>query len=116
MVATSGWRTTSTSLKWIIRTSSSPSSTRMACTSPLRVPFGRSIWVTSPVTTTRLPGPMRVRNIFICSGVVFWASSRMTKASLSVRPRINAKGATSTTPCFIKRSAFSNPRRSCSAS
>ena len=31
---------------------------------------------------------MRVRNIFICSGVVFWASSRMMKASSSVRPRI----------------------------
>ena len=34
------------------------------------------------------PKPMRVRNIFICSGVVFWASSRMMKLSLSVRPRM----------------------------
>ena len=55
---------------------------------PLRPLSGRSIWVTSPVTTTLLPTPMRVRNIFICSGVVFWASSRMMKASSSVRPRI----------------------------
>jgi hypothetical protein len=31
---------------------------------------------------------MRVRNIFICSGVVFCASSRMMKAWLSVRPRM----------------------------
>ena len=31
---------------------------------------------------------MRVRNIFICSGVVFCASSRMMKESSSVRPRI----------------------------
>ena len=51
-------------------------------------PPGRSTWVTSPVTTTLEPKPMRVRNIFICSGVVFWASSRMMKLLLSVRPRM----------------------------
>ena len=34
------------------------------------------------------PKPRRVRNIFICSGVVFCASSRMMKLSSSVRPRI----------------------------
>ena len=39
---------------------------------------------------------MRVRNIFICSGVVFWASSRMMKLLLRVRPRMKASGATST--------------------
>ena len=39
---------------------------------------------------------MRVRNIFICSGVVFCASSRMMNELLSVRPRMNASGATST--------------------
>ncbi len=39
---------------------------------------------------------MRVRNIFICSGVVFCASSRMMKLLFSVRPRMNASGATST--------------------
>jgi len=33
-------------------------------------------------------GAERVRNIFICSGVVFCASSRMMKESSSVRPRI----------------------------
>ena len=38
---------------------------------------------------------MRVRNIFICSGVVFCASSRMTKALFSVRPRMKASGAIS---------------------
>ena len=38
---------------------------------------------------------MRVRNIFICSEVVFCASSRMMKASFRVRPRMNAIGATS---------------------
>ena len=41
---------------------------------------------------------MRVRNIFICSGVVFWASSQMMKLLFSVRPRMNARGATSTAP------------------
>jgi len=44
------------------------------------------------------PNPSRVRNIFICSAVVFWASSRMMNASLRVRPRIYASGATSITP------------------
>ena len=52
----------------------------------------------SPVTTIREPNPRRVRNIFICSGLVFWASSRITNESLSVRPRMKASGATSMTP------------------
>ena len=67
-------------------TSSSPS--RMPCTTrrPLAVPVGRSTWVTSPVTTIVDPKPSRVRNIFICSAEVFWASSRMMNASLRVRP------------------------------
>ena len=38
----------------------------------------------SPVTTVFDPNPSRVRNIFICSGVVFCASSRMMNASFSV--------------------------------
>ena len=41
--------------------------------------------------------PRRVTNIFICSMVVFCASSMMMKASLSVRPRMKASGATSMT-------------------
>ena len=44
------------------------------------------------------PNPMRVRNIFICSGVVFCASSRMMKLLFRVRPRMNASGATSMAP------------------
>ncbi len=59
---------------------------------------GRSICVTSPVTTILEPNPSRVRNICICSGVVFWASSRITNESLSVRPRMKASGATSIVP------------------
>ena len=43
---------------------------------------------TSPVTTHFEFGPMRVRSMNICSVVVFCASSRMTKALLSVRPRM----------------------------
>ena len=54
--------------------------------------------MTSPVTTILEPNPSRVRNIFICSGVVFCASSRMMNASLSVRPRMYASGATSIVP------------------
>ena len=34
------------------------------------------------------PKPIRVRNIFICSAVVFWLSSRMINASFKVRPRM----------------------------
>ena len=56
------------------------------------------VWDTSPVTTTLEPKPRRVRNIFICSGVEFWASSRMMKLSLRVRPRMNASGAISMVP------------------
>src|ERR671919_236406 len=59
---------------------------------------GRSTWVTSPVTTTLDPKPSRVRNICICSGVVFCASSRMMNESLRVRPRMKARGATSIVP------------------
>ena len=62
----------------------------------------------SPVTTIFEPKPSRVRNIFICSGDVFCASSRITNESFSVRPRMNASGATSITPrsrCAETRSA-----------
>ncbi len=38
---------------------------------PERLPRGRSICVMSPVITAVDPKPMRVRNIFICSMVVF---------------------------------------------
>ena len=70
-------------------------STRSASIRPLSWFLGRSIWLTSPVTTALAPKPMRVRNIFICSGVVFCASSRITKALLRVRPRMKASGAIS---------------------
>ena len=56
---------------------------------------GRSIWVRSPVTTIFELKPWRVSTIFICSAVLFWASSRMMKLSLRVRPRMKASGATS---------------------
>src|SRR5262249_36844162 len=62
---------------------------------------GRSIWVTSPVTTTLEPKPSRVRNICICSGLVFCASSRMMNESFRVRPRMKARGATSIAPFSI---------------
>ena len=42
----------------------------------------------SPVMTAVEPKPIRVRNIFICSGVVFWLSSKMMYELLSVRPRM----------------------------
>ena len=66
-------------------------------------PPATSIWVTSPVTTHLEPKPIRVRNIFICSGVVFWASSKMMNEELSVRPRMKASGATSIVPRSSRR-------------
>ncbi len=59
---------------------------------------------------------MRVRNIFICSGVVFCASSRMMKDSLSERPRMKASGATSMMLRSMKRATRSKPIISYSAS
>ena len=70
----------------------------------------------SPVTTAREPNPMRVKNIFICSRVVFWASSRMMNASFRVRPRMKANGTTSMTPRSDSRVNRSGPSISYRAS
>ena len=90
-------RTTSASPR---RTKATPSIDPRISSIPISPdrPPATSTWVTSPVTTALVPNPMRVRNIFICSGVVFWASSKMTKLELSVRPRMKASGATSIVP------------------
>ena len=69
---------------------------------------GRSVWDTSPVTTIFEPKPSRVKNIFICSGVEFCASSKMMKLSFKVRPRMKASGAISMVPfsmSWLARSA-----------
>ncbi len=68
------------------------------------------------MTTAFEPKPMRVRNIFICSLVVFCASSKMTKESFSDRPRMKASGATSITLRSINLATRSNPIISYSAS
>ena len=88
MRPTSGWRTTSALENWEKAMPRTSRSTCMASTRPERWVLCKSTWVTSPVTTALLPKPIRVRNIFICSTVVFWASSRITKAWFSVRPRM----------------------------
>src|SRR5918999_642300 len=96
-------RTTSRAPRW---TNEIPSMCRRiswTTTRPDRCPAGRSIWVTSPFTTAFEPKPRRVRNIFICSGEVFWASSRMMNESFRVLPRMNARGATSMVPRSINR-------------
>ena len=85
---TSGWRTTSALVKRVNAMPRTPARMREDSTSPDFCPRARSICVTSPVITALVPKPMRVRNIFICSGVVFCASSRMMKLWLSVRPRM----------------------------
>ena len=64
-----------------------------------------SIFLLTPVTIEREPKPIRVKNIFICAGVVFCASSRMINALFKVRPRINANGATSITLRSIRLDA-----------
>jgi hypothetical protein len=79
----------------------------MASTRPEVWPGGRSIWLGSPVTIIFEFSPRRVRNIFICIDVVFCASSRMTMASASVRPRMKASGATSISPDWSPRSTLS---------
>ncbi len=66
-----------------------------ASISPLRRALGKSICVISPVITALEPNPRRVTNIFICSEVVFCASSRITNESFRVRPRMKAMGAIS---------------------
>src|ERR1700730_16941216 len=78
--------------------------------------FGKSTCVMSPVTTALEPKPMRVRNIFICSLVVFCASSKITNESFSDRPRMKANGATSITFRSISLATRSNPIISYSAS
>src|SRR6478609_4907139 len=116
MRPTSLCRTTSVLVsteKWMSGTSARISWTTLR---PERVPPGRSIWLVSPVTTTRELKPRRVRNIFICSGEVFCASSRMMKASFRVRPRMYASGATSIVPAAISRGIDSGSIMSCRAS
>ena len=70
----------------------------------------------SPVTTILDPNPSRVRNIFICSGVVFCASSRMMNESLSERPRMKASGAISIVPAAVSLGIDSGSTMSCRAS
>ena len=116
MAATSGCRTTSRTVNRFTPMPATPSSVSSASRSPLRWPGGRSICVRSPVITMRVPSPIRVRNIFICAGVVFCASSRITNACARVRPRMNASGATSISPVPIRRVTWSPGIMSPSAS
>ena len=88
ILPTSRCRTTSWAVSRLNAMSSTPSRISSTTRRPERVPLGRSTWVTSPVTTILEPKPSRVRNIFICSGEVFCASSRMMNESLSERPRM----------------------------
>ena len=116
MRATIGWRTTSALENCVKAMPRTSFRTCMASTRPLLCVLCRSTCVTSPVTTALLPKPIRVRNIFICSAVVFWASSRITNAWFRVRPRMNASGAISIT-CFSNSFCVrSKPSRSYSAS
>ena len=116
MRATSGWRTTSAAPNCVTAMPATSRRISDASARPLRAPRGRSTCVRSPVTTALVPKPMRVRNIFICSGVAFCASSRITNAWLSVRPRMNASGAISMAPRSNALVTRSKPIRSCSAS
>ena len=56
---------------------------------------GRSYWSKSPVTTSRLFSPIRVKSIFICDVVEFCISSATIQQFLNVRPRIYPNGAIS---------------------
>src|SRR5229473_2723107 len=58
--------------------------TSSASINPDFLPGGKSICVMSPVMTAFELNPSRVRNIFICSLVVFCASSRITKEAFQL--------------------------------
>src|SRR6266540_3352245 len=70
-----------------------PCKSPIASSKPESLPGGRSTWVGSPVTIILLSSPSRVRNILICTGVQFCASSRMMMAWERVRPRMKANAA-----------------------
>ena len=89
---TRGCLTTSLFVSFINAISSTLDKTLVATSRPDTVSLGRSFCVISPVTTTFEPNPIRVRNIFICAGVVFCASSRIINALSNVLPRIYARG------------------------
>ncbi len=116
MRPTSGWRTTSVSSSRTTPTSSIPMKSRSTSPIPLRMPRGKSICVSSAVTTILELAPSRVRNILSCSCVAFCASSRITNASESVRPRMYASGATSIVPRSRYFSVAPFSSSSCSAS
>src|SRR6185437_12258749 len=113
---TSRWRTTSTLVSSATWMSSTLSRISIAERRPDLAPPGRSTCVMSPVTTIFDPKPKRVRNIFICSAVVFCASSRTMNAELRLRPRMYASGATSITPADISLVISSGSIMSYSAS
>src|SRR4030095_9652936 len=116
MARTSSCRTTSRSVKYTVEIPGTLFKACKASRTPERLFAGKSICVTSPVTTHLEFKPMRVSNMNICSVVVFWASSRITKALLKVRPRIYASGATSIVCRAIARSSSSASNLSRNAS
>ena len=77
---------TSRSLKWQKSMPSMVWSAPIASMRPERLLLGRSIWVWSPVMTALLSAPRRVRNMNICSVVVFCASSRTNNQLSSLTP------------------------------
>ncbi len=71
---------------------------------------GRSIWEGSPLTTHRAFRPMRVRNIFICSGVVFCASIKDDKGVVQGAPAHEGEGGHfNGTPLHITLIGFQAP-------
>jgi hypothetical protein len=103
IAATTGWRIISSRVKVVNFTASTFDKIRRTWGRPESWMDGRSIWLRSPVITIFEFWPRRVRNIFIWEMVLFWASSKIIKASDSVRPRINARGAISMVPISINR-------------
>src|SRR5260370_1515532 len=91
-------RTTSFSLNCATPMPSILPQTSSASTNPDFFPAGKSICVTSPVTTALELKPRRVRNIFICSLVVFSASSRITNEPFTLPPPIHPPAPPSTLP------------------
>ena len=73
MRATSGWRTTSAAVKRVVGDAAHAAQHALGVDQAAGVPFGQVDLADVAGHHRPAPKPMRVRNIFICSGVVFCA-------------------------------------------
>ena len=115
MRVTRAWRTTSFSEKCATAAPSTPSRMRKRFVQPFGAAAGQiALRRIAGHHHARIFAQPRQEHLHLRRGQ-FCASSRMTKARASVRPRMKASGATSIVPCSISFSVLS-PSTSNSAS